>query len=65
MNRKIKRVHNECIDTIDARKQSAGNWVFERSSGYAGWRCAKCGVWIYDKQPCICDCDKKIMSLYL
>jgi len=51
--------------TQDYNQISVGNWVFERSGGYAGWRCIKCGTWIYDKEQKICDCDKKIISLYL
>lgn len=34
------------------------NWVFERSSGYAGWRCVNCGTWIYFNNPKKCACDK-------
>lgn len=32
------------------------NWVFERSSGYAGFRCQKCAVWVYEDQEKKCDC---------
>ena len=39
------------------KEESAGNWIFERSSGYAGWRCTKCGTWVYIEQPKRCDCD--------
>jgi hypothetical protein len=35
-----------------------GKWRFERGSGYAGYRCQRCGVWVYANQPKICDCDK-------
>lgn len=35
------------------------NWKFERSSGYAGWRCTKCGHWIYMDDPKECDCTKE------
>ena len=34
-----------------------GNWVFERSSGYAGYRCTRCATWIYEGQPKQCNCD--------
>ncbi len=34
------------------------NWKFERSSGYAGWRCTKCGIWIYQDTPFNCCCGK-------
>lgn len=36
---------------------SKGEWVFERSSGYAGYRCKKCHTWIYENQEKKCDCD--------
>ena len=35
------------------------NWVFERSSGYAGYRCSKCGTWVYEDELRKCECDKK------
>jgi hypothetical protein len=31
-------------------------WVFERSSGYAGYRCQICATWVYANQPLKCDC---------
>lgn len=31
-------------------------WQFERSSGYAGFRCSNCGVWIYMNEKPECDC---------
>ncbi len=34
-----------------------GSWVFERSSGYAGYRCQKCATWIYDSANKTCKCD--------
>lgn len=34
------------------------NWVFERSSGYAGYRCTKCATWVYMGQPLRCSCNK-------
>ncbi len=42
----------------------SNNWVFERSSGYAGYRCIKCSTWIYanqypEKQEFKCICIKK------
>lgn len=37
---------------------SVGRWMFERSSGFAGWRCEVCATWIYNYKPLICSCDK-------
>ena len=34
-----------------------GDWVFEESSGYAGYRCKKCGKWEYLDKELRCDCD--------
>ncbi len=35
---------------------NANRWTFERSSGYAGARCADCGEWHYiNSLMCICD----------
>lgn len=31
-------------------------WNFERSSGYAGYRCGSCGKWCYANQPLECEC---------
>ena len=39
------------------------NWVFERSSGYAGWRCVACGTWIYFNDPKKCCCDEIVEVL--
>ena len=36
-----------------------GDWVFERSSGYAGHRCRKCGTWVYDYAAKDCKCNEK------
>ena len=35
-----------------------GDWIFERSSGYAGLRCRKCATWLCEDDILICDCDK-------
>jgi hypothetical protein len=37
-------------------KQSTGDWIFERSSGYAGYRCRKCGTWVYENTRKKCNC---------
>lgn len=39
-----------------------GNWIFERSSGYVGYRCQDCAEWIYENQPkqCKCKCKLKV-----
>ena len=38
--------------------ESLGDWVFERSSGYAGFRCLKCAKWMYAHETKRCNCDK-------
>jgi hypothetical protein len=45
----------------DAFLDSKGDWFHERSSGYAGFRCKKCGVWVYadQKKQCYCDVEPK------
>ncbi len=50
---------NHKLYKIEPRKYR--HWVFERSSGYAGYRCTKCMKWVYNTLPLICDCvdDKK------
>jgi len=35
-----------------------GDWFFERSSGYAGYRCRKCSTWIHEYEPKKCNCVK-------
>ncbi len=42
----------------DLKPKVRGNWEFERSSGYAGWRCKACATWVYNGQPLVCDCNK-------
>lgn len=32
------------------------NWIFERSSGYDGYHCQNCDIWIYQHDAAICDC---------
>lgn len=34
-------------------------WIHDRSSGYDGFRCADCGVWIYANEAKRCNCDRK------
>ena len=46
-------VSKPSIDKIEPK----GSWFFERSSGYAGFRCQKCSTWIYEEQPKKCTCD--------
>ena len=36
----------------------SGKWEFERSSGFAGYRCQVCHVWIYNDQEKRCNCDE-------
>ena len=33
----------------DKIESSRGFWVFERSSGCAGYRCVECGTWVYEQ----------------
>lgn len=40
----------------DIEKKS--NWIFERQSGFAGYRCLTCGTWVYNHQEQICECNK-------
>lgn len=40
-------------------KERRYNWVFENSSGYAGFRCTNCATWIYQGKPFLCKCDSK------
>lgn len=35
-------------------------WVFERSSGYAGYRCNVCMTWVYADAKKVCECDRLI-----
>jgi len=37
---------------------SKGDWSFERSSGYAGYRCSRCHTWVYSNARRRCECDK-------
>lgn len=39
--------------------ESAARWVFERSSGYTGWRCQTCSTWVYYSAERTCTCTKK------
>ena len=34
-----------------------GEWQFERSSGYDGYRCQECCTWKHENQLRTCDCD--------
>lgn len=35
-----------------------GLWNFERSSGYAGFRCSQCGTWVYHNEKKVCKCKE-------
>ena len=35
-----------------------GNWEWEISSGYGGYRCSNCGTWVYEREPRRCKCDE-------
>lgn len=39
-------------------KQPETIWVFERSSGYSGYRCTNCNRWVHAGQIKPCECDK-------
>ena len=45
-------------DTVHKKIPSKGDWEPERSSGYMGYRCTKCGTWGYASEPLRCDCDR-------
>lgn len=44
----------------DALNRSNGVWMFERRSGYAGYRCQKCALWVQLDEPKLCECKKEI-----
>lgn len=35
----------------------SSRWKFERSSGYAGFRCNECATWLYASDFLNCKCD--------
>lgn len=37
-----------------------GSWQFERSSGFAGYRCQDCATWVHANKPQVCDCLRKL-----
>jgi hypothetical protein len=41
----------------------SNNWIFERSSGYAGYKCINCSTWLYENQPFKCDCNKDSVEI--
>lgn len=45
---------------MEKSKKDTSNFVFERSSGYAGYRCLNCMTWVYNDQPLICNCNKHL-----
>jgi len=55
--RKNKFEFETCVRKV---VKSKGDWKFERSSGYAGYRCQKCKTWEYDNNNLLrCECDKE------
>jgi hypothetical protein len=44
-------------DAVKNNLKSKGDWEFEISSGFDGYRCQKCKTWIYANQKLKCDCD--------
>ena len=48
----------ECgFELVPKQLDSKGTWGFERSSGYAGYRCSTCRMWVYSYLPQHCSCD--------
>ena len=43
---------------------SINEWVHEISSGYAGYRCRKCGTWVFNGETLICNCKKENKMKY-
>ena len=43
------------------KNELMGDWRFELSSGFAGWRCSKCACWVYadENKKCRCDWEAK------
>lgn len=50
--------HISSITPEDIPRKINGQWQFERSSGFAGFRCQVCAEWVYMGLPLMCDCDK-------
>ena len=48
----------DCLSWVEIPLESKGDWHFERSSGYAGYRCSRCGHWVYDNASKTCNCDE-------
>jgi len=48
------------IKDVNIEIVTKGAWAFERSSGYAGFRCQKCATWIYDNQKEECQCGLSV-----
>jgi len=46
----------ETNSSLAQANKDVSRWVFERSSGYAGWRCQECSTWVYDSTPRKCNC---------
>lgn len=42
-----------------------GTWTFERSSGYAGYRCTTCSTWVYANDFLICSCMTRDDVIFL
>jgi hypothetical protein len=57
----LLKVWNECEHFYRIKKcdyeETKGDWKFERSSGYGGFRCQKCYTWLYENRKLICKCD--------
>jgi hypothetical protein len=50
--------HTIVFENMIFLNPTKGDWKEEISSGYRGYRCSKCGMWCYENQVLICDCDK-------
>lgn len=49
--------------TMPKLRPNPDHWVFERSSGYAGWRCNACGHWVYEDKPKVCNCKGSLYTI--
>lgn len=49
---------------MDIKDKIIPDMVFEMSSGYLGYRCAKCGKWEYAGVAQYHNCDKPNLKLY-
>lgn len=55
----VKNINYDTVLAADVLPEQPpkGEWVFERSSGFAGYRCQKCQTWVYAEKKKKCCCD--------